>query len=81
MSEFVWLIEAPGPQYLRTRNIGHYPDFAWTNDASKAIRLYSKEQADGLMMAIRPLVPALFAFELTLGNAQVREHAWMDTAP
>ena len=66
MTMFTWMIEAPGQNYLRTRDIGHHPDFAWTTDPQIALRFASKEQADGVMMAVRGLAPALFAFALTL---------------
>ncbi len=76
-TEFAWLIEAPGLRYLRTRNIGDHPEFVWTTDHSKALRLFSKDQADGVMMAVRQMVPNLFNFEHTLGNARPVQHAWI----
>ena len=80
MTDFAWLIEAPGPMYLRTRTIGHHPDFGWTHEANEALRFISKDQADGVMMAVRRMEPALFAFESTLGNAWPREHGWLALA-
>lgn len=77
MSDFAWLIEAPGPNYLWVRTIGHHTDFAWTTDANKALRFYSKEQADQTAMGIRGLAPALWAFAVTLGDAWPREHAFL----
>ncbi len=68
-----WLIEAPGLNYLGARDRA----FFWTKDHAKALRFYSKEQADGAMMAIRELVPKLFGFAYTLGDASPVEHGWM----
>jgi hypothetical protein len=77
MNDFSWLIEAPGQNYLATREIGHDPRFFWTNDHAKAIRFISKEQADGVMMAVRQLAPELWAFAMNLGEARPVEHAWL----
>lgn len=74
---FAWLIEAPGPNYLGTRDFGHYPEFYWTRDHTKATRFCSKAQADGVMMAVRQLSPALFAFAISLGEALPVEHGWV----
>lgn len=74
--EVAWLVEAPGHNYLGARNIAHYPDFYWTNDANKALRFWSREQADLTAMAVRRLVPELWAFAATLGEAWPREHKW-----
>jgi len=78
VSNFAWLIEAPGARYLGTQEIGHYPEFYWTTDDAKATRFYSKKQADGVMMAVRRMEPALFAFAVNLGDAWPVEHAWID---
>lgn len=77
MTQFIWLIEAPGQNYLGTREIGHFPQFYWTSDANKALRFMSKEQADGVMMAVRRLEPSLWAFAVNLGDAWPREHGWL----
>lgn len=80
MSDFAWLIEAPGARYLGTRDIGHYPEFYWTTDAAKATRFMSSIQADGVMMAVRRLAPELWAFAANLGEARPTEHGWLDDA-
>ena len=81
MTEFSWLVEAPGPRYLGTREIGHQTSFYWTADAVKAVRFFSREQADGVMMAVRELNPDLWAFARNLGEAWPREHGWIDAPP
>jgi hypothetical protein len=81
MTEFSWLIEAPGQNYLGTQEIGLQSRFYWTNDAAKALRFCSKEQADGVMMAVRKLAPDLWDFALTLGEAFPREHGYLGDAP
>ena len=80
-NQVYWLIEAPGPQYLRTRHIGCHPDFSWSDDANEAIKFVSYEQADGVMMAVRALEPSLFGFERALRDAKAIEHAWINTDP
>lgn len=77
MTDFRWLIEAPGPRYLAARKLGNY-EFHWTQDHNAAIAFRSEAQADMTMMAIRDLAPELFAFERTIGNAKAVEHGWMD---
>lgn len=78
MSDFAWLIEAPGPNYLGVWQLGHNPpQFRWTSDANKALRFWSKEQADLTAGAVRALQPALWAFAGTLGEAWPREHVWL----
>lgn len=72
-----WLIEAPGPRYLGTREIGHSNSFYWTADANAATRFADAKQADGVMMAVRQLEPSLFAFAVLLGDAWPREHKWL----
>jgi len=81
MTEFSWLVEAPGPRYLGTREISHQTSFYWTADAAKAVRFFSREQADGVMTAVRELNPDLFAFARNLGEAWPREHGWIDAPP
>jgi hypothetical protein len=76
MTDFAWLIEAPGPHYLGTRTLGVH-EFFWTTDASRAVRFVSREAADGVMMAVRHMAPALFAFAVTLGDARPVEHGWI----
>lgn len=80
MTDFAWLIEAPGQRYLGTQVIGHDPRFFWTPDAAKALRFMSYEQADGVAMAVRKLAPDLWGFALTLGEAWPREHGWIAVA-
>lgn len=77
MTDFRWLIEAPGQRYLAARKLGNH-EFHWTQDHDKAIAFRDEAQADMTMMAIRDLAPALFDFERTLGNAKAVEHGWMD---
>lgn len=77
MSDFAWVIEAPGQNYLGARAIGYYPEFFWTRDHERAIRFVSQKQADSVMMAVRQAVPELWAFALTLGEARPIEHAWI----
>lgn len=76
---FAWVIEAPGQNYLGTREIGHHPEFYWTPDHAKATRFISKAQADGVMMAVRRMKPALWAFAANLGEARPVEHGWLAT--
>lgn len=77
MADFGWLIEAPGARYLGTREIGHFPEFFWTTDHALATRFLSEQQADGVMMAVRRMDPALFAFAVNLGDARPVEHGWL----
>jgi hypothetical protein len=72
-----WLIEAPGQRYFAARKIGTSSDFYWTQDHDKALYFMSEAQADAVMMAVRQLAPALFAFAVTLGDARAVEHAWL----
>lgn len=85
-SAFAWVIEAPGPRYLATRNVGGW-GFHWTADHNDALRFYSIQHADAVMEAVRNLDrqingfdKGLFAFEATLGNAKPVEHGWLDAA-
>ena len=94
MSDFRWLIEAPGQRYLAVQRLDASNNFEWTTDHDKAIAFRSEEQADALMMALRQLDRQLesydnggklswgklFAFEPSLGNAKAIEHGWMDDA-
>lgn len=78
MRDFCWLIEAPGANYLSVRQLSTNPaDFVWTSDAAKALRFWSREQADLAAGAIRALHPELWGFALTLGEAWPREHAFI----
>jgi hypothetical protein len=95
MSDFRWLIEAPGQRYLAIQRLSQSDNFEWTADHNKALTFRSAEQADALMMAVRQMerelhslrgssfTNSLFGFEATLGNAQAVEHVWMskETAP
>ena len=76
MTDYRWLIEAPGTKYLAVREIAHIHTFHWTADHNAALHFRTKEQADGLMMAVRELSPDLFGFAVTLGDARAIEHAW-----
>lgn len=76
MTDFAWLIEAPGQNYLATREIGHHPEFFWSRDHARAVRFISAEQAYGVMMAVRRMEPALWAFAANLGEARPVEHGW-----
>lgn len=79
MSNFAWLIEAPGPRYLSVRQLSsNPPDFFWTTHADKALRFWSKEQADLTASGVRALKPDLWGFALTLGEAWPREHGWIE---
>lgn len=80
--DFRWLIEAPGARYLAVQRLSMSDNFKWTGDHDKALAFRSKEQADALMMAVRQMdrtyaSGALFAFEVTLGNAAAVEHGWI----
>lgn len=74
--DFRWLIEAPGTQYLSIQKLKVGCFFQWTKDHNAALAFRSKEQADGLMMAVRSIKPEIFAFESQLGAAQPIEHGW-----
>lgn len=87
MSDFRWLIEAPGPRYLAVQRLRMSDTFEWTADHNRALAFRSEEQADALMMAIRQMDrqqndfdKGLFGFEHTLGNAKAVEHGWMADA-
>jgi hypothetical protein len=73
--DFRWLIEAPGQRYLAVRKLAVH-EFHWTQDHNKALYFKSQEQADLTMMALRDLMPSLFGFAVTLGDARAAEHAW-----
>lgn len=90
-SDFRWLIEAPGPRYLAVQRLSGSDNFEWTTDHNRALAFRTKEQADGLMAALRLMDRALtakinhgklswgdlFAFEPKLGNAKAVEHGWI----
>lgn len=78
---FCWLIEAPGANYLSTWSIGGATRFRWASDPNKALRFYSREQADSVAMAVRALDPDLWGFAGTLGEAWPREHGWLPASP
>ena len=81
MTQFTWLIEAPGPRYLAVRALpSTYYEFIWKQDASDALRFWSKDHANSTMMALRRMQPDLFAFEKNLGDAAAVEHGFMDNA-
>jgi hypothetical protein len=72
VTEFAWLIEAPGQYYLEA-NAGY---FGWTNDANKALRFYSSAQANKFLEAFMRVKPDLFAFAKLLSDARAVEHGW-----
>ena len=76
---FSWIIEAPGQNYLATREIAHQSEFFWTSDHARALRFISSQQADGVMMAVRLLAPRLWDFAAMLGEAKPVEHAWINS--
>lgn len=91
MSDFRWLIEAPGQKYLAVQRLNASAHFEWTADHNKALAFRSEAQADDLLAALRQMdrlhdnsydIGAklswgkLFAFEPLLGNAKAVEHAW-----
>ena len=76
MSDFRWIIEAPGQNYFAARKLGQNYGFYWTRDHDKALYFMSEAQADATMMAVRELAPALFGFAVTLGDAKPVEHGW-----
>jgi hypothetical protein len=88
MSDFRWLIEAPGQKYLAVQRLSQSDNFEWTPDHNKALAFRSQDQADALMMAVRQMErelytlrgstfnASLFGFEASLGNAKAVEHAW-----
>lgn len=80
MTDFAWLIEAPGPYYLEARELGHMYDFHWTRDPNRALRFHSEKQADATMMALRTTQPALFGFAKNLTDPRAIEHGWLDPA-
>lgn len=79
VADFAWLIEAPGPRYLAVRKgLGDYRgEFYWTDKPNDALRFFNKAQADFTGTAIRRLLPDLWAFAGTLGEAWPREHKWV----
>ena len=77
MSDFAWLIEAPGPFYLEAKKLSRYA-FRWTVDPNRALRFFSKEQADMTMMAVCELNPDLFKFADNLRDARPVQHAWLE---
>ena len=89
MSDFRWLIEAPGQKYLAVQRLSQSDNFVWTSDHNAALAFRSEDQADALMMAVRQMElelylrrggstveHSLFGFEASLGNAKAVEHAW-----
>lgn len=79
MTDFAWLIEAPGQNYLAVRKAGLTPRFHWTDDANKALRFWSREQADLTAAAVRQLNPDLWAFASLLGEAWPHQHGWLES--
>ena len=77
MTDFRWLIEAPGQKYLAVRRVAPIPFFEWSSDHNKAFAFRSQQQADDMIDALRGLYRDLFAFEPLLGNAKTVEHGWM----
>ena len=52
MSDFRWLIEAPGPRYLAVQRLRMSDSFEWTTDHDKALAFRSQDQADALRVEI-----------------------------
>lgn len=91
MTDFRWLIEAPGPRYLAVQRLTGSSSFEWTADHDKALAFRSEAQADDMLTALRQMDRdfdshknhgklswgELFAFEPTLGNAKAVEHGWI----
>ena len=89
MSDFHWLIEAPGQKYLAVQRLSQSDNFGWTSDHNAALAFRSEDQADALMLVVRQLErelrslrgstfsSSLFGFEASLGNAKAVEHAWV----
>ena len=75
MTEFRWLIEAPGPKYLFAREVGGW-EFSWTGDHNQALAFRDEKQADDLLMVARALQPTAFEFEKNLSGARAVEHGW-----
>jgi hypothetical protein len=76
-TKLYWLIERQAkPTYLGTWD--RMRAFQWTDDHNKALAFATREQADGAMMAIRELVPALFPADIFFGPV---EHGWVSVTP
>ncbi len=52
MSDFRWLIEAPGPRYLAVQRLRMSDSFEWTTDHDKALAFRSQDQADQTRLAV-----------------------------
>lgn len=83
MSDFRWLIEAPGQRYLAVQRLSMSYNFEWTTDHNRALAFRTEDQADALMMAVRQMDRqhqggTLFGFEVTLGDAKAVEHGWVE---
>lgn len=81
MTEFRWLIEAPGPRWLAVRELTSMFDFIWSSNHDAALAFRSQEQANGAMQAIRSIKRELFGFEDTLGPARAIEHGYLGESP
>ena len=79
MTQFAWLIEAPGRKYLTVRNKGRFY-FYWTDDPYRAIRFVDKYQCEFVASAIKELSPDLFTFEPLPGVVRVVEHGFAEAA-
>lgn len=77
MTDFAWLIEAPGPMYMTVKEIGHVHRFEWVDDPNGAIRFFNRPHADAVMMAVRESEPELFAFARNLREARPVEHGFI----
>lgn len=72
MEGFHWLIERQAnPAYLGTWE--KMREFRWSADVNAALAFATKQQAEGAMMAIRQLVPALFHYDIAVSAV---EHGW-----
>ncbi len=74
MSETYYLIEAPGRRWLAFKFSAGACRAFWTEDATVAFRICTKEQADDFRSWMRDADPQRYAFEANLGPAVVTEH-------
>lgn len=75
MTEYSWLIEAPGLYYLEVTKDGY---FGWTLDPHRALRLHSSAQANAFIAGMMKAKPELFVFARLLSDAKAIEHGFME---
>ncbi len=75
-----WVIVAPGPRFLAVQHLETSDHFEWAENCGRALVLLSENQAGLLLNALRQLDRTiddferrLFAFEVQLGNAMVKQ--------